>query len=115
MMRRIRRWCRRQQPVPGELETVFDVDWFSFDAVGGTEYKIATTLGTLTDSVIRLYNTDGITQLTFNDNAVGLESFLRWIAPSTGHSTSKCTAAWAASKLALTTCRFRRTTTATTP
>ena len=75
--------CRRRL-MPGDLETLFDTDWFSFNAVAGTEYKMQTILGTLTDSVIRLYDSDGITVLASSDNAVGLESFIRWTALADG-------------------------------
>jgi subtilisin-like proprotein convertase family protein len=70
--------------VPGVLETLFDADWFSFTATAGTEYELGTILGTLEDSVLRIYDANGITELAFNDNADGLASFIRWVAPANG-------------------------------
>jgi hypothetical protein len=68
----------------GKLEVGGDVDWFAFDASAGSTFDIKTTLGTLTDSAIRVIGTDGVTQLAFNDNATGLESLIQWEAPADG-------------------------------
>lgn len=64
----------------GKLEVQGDVDWFAFSAAAGTTYDLETILGTLSDSVLRLFNTDGVTELALNDNAVGLESLIQWTA-----------------------------------
>jgi hypothetical protein len=62
----------------GVIEVGGDVDWFSFDAVAGTTYDLSTTLGTLTDTKLRLIDTDGVTQIAQNDNANGLASEIQW-------------------------------------
>jgi hypothetical protein len=63
-----------------------DQDWFSFAAVGGQSYVLETTLGTLQDTFLALYGTNGMTQLTYNDdfNPFDYASQISWIAPSTG-------------------------------
>jgi len=69
----------------GELQGSFDQDLFSFTAVEGVEYEFETILGTLNDSVLRLFDTDGTTELASNDDGgVGLASLLNWQAPSSG-------------------------------
>jgi hypothetical protein len=68
----------------GLIEVPGDVDWFAFTATAGTTYDLSTTLGTLSDSVLRLVGTDGVTQLAQNDNAVGLASLIHWTAPANG-------------------------------
>ncbi len=75
--------------VPGvvtqSLDFAGDVDWYSFTAVAGTHYEFATSLGTLPDSILRLYDTDGVTQLAFNDDTGGgSASLISWVAPSSG-------------------------------
>ncbi|MCA9188594.1 MAG: pre-peptidase C-terminal domain-containing protein, partial [Planctomycetales bacterium] len=69
----------------GEIENVGDSDWFSFMATAGHGYFIKTVLGTLADSTLTLFGTDGATQLRFDDNgSSGLASFIAWVAPSSG-------------------------------
>ena len=70
---------------PGEIELPADVDFFSFSAAVGSEYEFETTLNTLGDSTLTLYDTDGVTQLDFDDNGgTGTASLITWIAPSSG-------------------------------
>jgi hypothetical protein len=61
-----------------------DEDWFSFTAEMGVDYVFETVLGTLGDSVLWLYDSDGVTELDFNDDYVDLESRIEWTAPSNG-------------------------------
>ena len=68
----------------GTIEVAGDVDWFAFDATQGTTYDISTTLGSLSDTALRLIGTDGTTQLAQNDNANGLASLIHWTAPADG-------------------------------
>ena len=69
----------------GALEEASDVDFFSFNAVAGVEYRFETTLGTLFDSTLTLFDTNGTTQLSFNDDGgVGLASLISWTAPANG-------------------------------
>ncbi len=71
--------------IAGDLELGEDIDWFSFDAVIGERYTIDTTLGTLADTVLYLYSTDGVTPLVFNDDAFGLlASSITWSCPISG-------------------------------
>jgi hypothetical protein len=76
-------------PVNSSVESAIgvagDLDWYKFDAVSDVQYRIETTLGTLGDSVLRLIDTDGVTQLEFNDNADNLPSSrIAWTAPVDG-------------------------------
>ena len=64
-------------------------DWIAFDASEGATY-IATTFNLLldTDTVLRLYDTDGVTLLAINDDYAGspapLASQIVWSAPASG-------------------------------
>ena len=49
------------------------------------EYEFETVLGTLSDSKLRLIDTDGVTVINENDDGgSGLASKIQWSAPSTG-------------------------------
>jgi hypothetical protein len=62
-----------------------DRDWYRFQAISGVRYRVETSLGTLNDSILRLYDADGVTELAFNDNADGgLGSAIEWTAQLTG-------------------------------
>lgn len=70
---------------PGNIEVINDLDFFSFAAVSGIEYTIATTLLTNTDTTLTLYGTDGTTSLAFDDDGgPGLASLITWTAPASG-------------------------------
>jgi hypothetical protein len=56
----------------------------SLSAQTGVDYVFETVLGTLGDSVLWLYDSDGVTGLDFNDDYVDLESRIEWTAPSNG-------------------------------
>ena len=65
--------------VSGNLDRDGDQDWFSFQAIAGLEYDFRTTLNSLSDSTLRLYDTDGVTELEFDDDGGGgLASRIRW-------------------------------------
>ncbi|MBI3890691.1 MAG: DVUA0089 family protein, partial [Candidatus Wallbacteria bacterium] len=58
-------------PVTGQLERPGDVDFFRFSTVAGRAYTLRTVLGTLDDTVLALFDSDGVTTLTENDDAAG--------------------------------------------
>jgi subtilisin family serine protease len=69
----------------GAIETVGDANWFKFQAVAGKSYVFTVGLGTLPDSVLYLYDTNGAKQLAFNDDyGVGGASQIAWTAPGSG-------------------------------
>ena len=55
-----------------------DEDWFSFTAQSGVDYVFETVLGTLGDSVLWLYGSDGVTELDFNDDS-RRAAFTHWL------------------------------------
>jgi len=70
---------------PGNVEVGTDVDWFRFSAIVGTDYTFETILGTLSDSVLRLIETNGVTQIAFDDDGgENLASRIKWTAPANG-------------------------------
>ena len=63
----------------------YEYAFFTFSAEQGQDYVIDVTLGTLTDSVLVLYDTDGLTELDWNDDyGESLASRLYWTAPAAG-------------------------------
>eukprot|EP00913_Durusdinium_trenchii_P010900 g10229.t1 len=69
----------------GNIEMPGDVDWFSFTALAGCNYRIETHLGSLSDTVLRLIDRDGTTQLRFDDDGgPGLASLIDWTPQTTG-------------------------------
>ena len=61
-------------PMLGNVATSGTMEYFVFDAYAGLQYDIATSLGTLSDSYMILYGTDGTTVLQQNDDYGGLQS-----------------------------------------
>jgi hypothetical protein len=63
-----------------------DEDWFALDASQGITYTLTTSnLGAGVDTVLELYDTDGVTLLASNDNDGGAPSSrLEWLAPAGG-------------------------------
>ncbi len=55
------------EAVPGTIDHDGDVDFFTFWAVQGEHYQIDVALGTLADSIVTLYASDG-SELEFNDD-----------------------------------------------
>ena len=71
--------------VNGEIGAEGDVDYFQFDAVAEATYRFSTSLTTLTDSTLTLFDTDGTTQLDFDDDSgTGFASEISWVAPTSG-------------------------------
>ena len=81
-------------PVRGDIDYDGDQDWFRFEAVEGAEYTIETDLITLDDSVLRLIDSDGRTEIDSNDDADtgGLFSRIEWTADSSGPKYVEVTA-----------------------
>ena len=61
-----------------------DRDIFVFEAEEGALYRVDVTLGTLVDSTLALYDTDGRNLAYNNDQAESLASRTFWQAPSAG-------------------------------
>jgi len=65
-----------------------DQDWISFTAEMGQDYQLETSLDTLSDTILALYDTDGTTRLAINDDidfsAGNLASRIDWTAPTAG-------------------------------
>ena len=63
-----------------------DQDWVKFSAIAGTEYIIETSnLSINSDTVMYLYDTDGVAQIVYNDDGgVGVASMIIWVAPTDG-------------------------------
>jgi hypothetical protein len=59
--------------VRGELESALDVDWFRVALEGGVPVNITTSefCGAPTDTELRLFAANGVTELFFNDDAQG--------------------------------------------
>ena len=73
------------ESIIGSIEHEDDVDYFSFAGVAGQTYRAEVLLGTLDDSLLILYASDGVCGLTVNDDHdQTLGSLIQWILPSTG-------------------------------
>ncbi|MDE2815304.1 MAG: hypothetical protein OXK81_01220 [Chloroflexota bacterium] len=72
------------EAVPGALDYTDDIDVFVFQAEEGVFYQIDVALGTLSDSLVYLYDADELL-LTFNDDhSDSLASRIVWEAPRSG-------------------------------
>ena len=69
---------------PGRIDYSGDVDYFRLQATEGALYRIETALGTLEDSVLRLYDAEGELWDSNDDNTDGLAARLDWQAPDAG-------------------------------
>ena len=68
----------------GTLEVTGDTDYFAISATSGRDYVFETHLGSLSDSLIRLYDGGGTFITSNDDGGVGLASRIDWSAPSSG-------------------------------
>jgi hypothetical protein len=70
----------------GSIESAGDVDFFSFFAGAGQQLVIETSgLGPGMDTFLRLFSSDGVTLMAFDDDgAGGLASFIAFTFPHTG-------------------------------
>ena len=99
MLRRLHRAARQQSRphsatavavgIPGSpagaIEKTADLDWFKLQAAAGNAYVFTVALGTLPDSVLYLYDTNGAKQLAFNDDyGSSTASQITWTAPASG-------------------------------
>ena len=76
-------------PQQHTLDPVLDEDWMAFTVTSGTVVTATTfDLVSDTDTVLRLFDTDGLTLLAYNDDDPGLPepvaSRIIWTAPATG-------------------------------
>ena len=79
----------------GELEYADDGDFFAFEATAGEYYQLDVTLGTLGDSVLDIFDTDGIWLNSNDDYGDSTASQLIWNAPSTGTYYAQVTSFYA--------------------
>ena len=70
--------------VRGAVDYDDDIDFFRFQAERGQTYRIDVALGTLDDSIVDLYDTDGSFLDTNDDYGDTYASRLYWEAPSSG-------------------------------
>ena len=70
--------------VEGLFEYGGDVDFFVFEGVEGEFYEIVVELGTLSDSVVTLYDSDGLWLADNDDSEGSLASRLVWQAEISG-------------------------------
>lgn len=71
--------------VNGIIESYGDLDWFSFDAIHGVQYNFGAYLDGLDDTVLSVYDQNGVEVLSFDDDGgPGLASYTSWIAPESG-------------------------------
>ena len=74
--------------VSGNVDFQSDRDWLQFDTVAGHEYTFEADLRTLNDSVLELFDSDGVTLLAENDDIAfpDRSSQIVWTAERTGTS-----------------------------
>ena len=70
--------------VPGVLDYVDDIDYFRFQAEQGQSYQIDVALGSLDDSIVGMYDSDGLFLDSNDDYSGNTASRLLWQAPSAG-------------------------------
>jgi hypothetical protein len=58
--------------------------YFLFDAFEGAPYTLFTESAGLSDTVMFLYDRDGVTELGYNDDYDGMMSRIAWQAPVSG-------------------------------
>ncbi|WP_165440535.1 golvesin C-terminal-like domain-containing protein [Rubripirellula amarantea] len=69
----------------GIIEIQTDLDYFSFSANAGSTYEIETVLTELSDSTLSLFDTDGTTLITFDDDGgTGLASLITFAPDQSG-------------------------------
>ena len=68
----------------GAIDSSIDYDYFKFQAEDGQRYQIDVALGTLTDSFVTLYDSDGYEEAWGDDYKDSLASQILWVAPTAG-------------------------------
>lgn len=72
------------------FHTSTDEDWMKFTATGGVEYLIETSIANYSaDTMLYLYDTDGVTELAFNDDRT-LYAGITYTIPVSGTYYIKC-------------------------
>ena len=79
------------EAVQGALDYHGDADVFAFEAEGGGLYRIDVSLGTLSDSVVALYDASGEELAYSDDQTHSLASLIHWGAPVAGEYYAKVT------------------------
>ena len=72
------------EAVDGVLEYADDVDVFVLGAEEGVLYEIEVSLGTLSDSVVEVYDSDGVELAWNDDDEDSLASRVEWRSPADG-------------------------------
>ncbi|NQW20396.1 MAG: pre-peptidase C-terminal domain-containing protein [Chloroflexi bacterium] len=70
--------------INGQIESVADRDWFTFEAVVGTKYNVDVTPTTLVNPTLRLIDSDGIKRLVTTSGIDGSNASIEWVAPASG-------------------------------
>ena len=70
--------------VEGVIDYAGDADYFRFQAERGQSYQIDVALGSLDDSIVELYDSDGLFLDSNDDYSGSTASRLYWEAPSSG-------------------------------
>ncbi|MEZ6119467.1 MAG: trypsin-like serine protease [Pirellulaceae bacterium] len=68
----------------GNIDYLGDVDWFRFSATADTDYSLYTSLDSLSDSILDLYDANGNEIATDNNSGFGFASLIEWTAPADG-------------------------------
>ena len=72
------------ESIEGVIDYEYDVDMFELSANSGQSYQIDVALDTLDDSVLTIYDAEGL-EVEFNDDyGDGNASRIIWEAPATG-------------------------------
>jgi len=73
-------------PIGGAFDISADEDWYQADMSAGRSYALQTSaLGANVDTILELYDTDGVTRLASDDNSGGGKaSRIEWQAPHDG-------------------------------
>ena len=72
------------EPAAGEIDYDGDIDSFVFEGIAGDIYQIDVTLGTLEDSIVTLYDSDGFLLESNDDFGDTLASRINWQAQASG-------------------------------
>ena len=68
----------------GTIDSPIDYDYFKFQAEVSQRYQIDVALGTLTDFLVTLYDSDGNEEAWSDDYGDSLASQILWVAPTAG-------------------------------
>ena len=70
------------EPIGGEIEHIWDIDFFAFEGESGVTYQIDVEPVTMSDPYMTLY--DDFEELEYSDDYDGLAPRIYWEAPSSG-------------------------------